>query len=242
MSDEEQAIKEESSIEAKVPLVLFSGGLDSTFLVYKLLQESDVDLLTIDSNCLPGTIYEAEKQVREDIINYFAEHKDCRPYRGVVRNVLRFTINTGGSLNNEGPRFAQPKYWLFGAVDVASGHKHSSVNIAYVSGDQIGPHIQRIAKAWKHLWSFSRNSDLIPLKFPLLYTSKRDIVLSIKGSEDEKLLDLIWYCERPIPLQDSQDKKFEPCGKCQSCCRMREVQLLIDYQAAQSIEMKISSD
>lgn len=171
----------------KIPLVLFSGGLDSSFLLHKLLQDGDVDVLYV-KGVLHDTKMEVE-QVRRDEIISIAEKQTGNK----VRN--RYLVNLGempfGGMACHS--FTQPSMWLMGALMISDSAIHSSLNVGYVMGDQISALLSNITAAWHNFQAFSKANEAIPLEFPLWQTSKQKILYDIHP----ELVRKVWYCEKP---------------------------------------------
>lgn len=183
------------------PLVLLSGGLDSTYLAFSLLQKTDIDVLYVKGRQSPLKI-EAELQALENIYSYFKEFCPYRIINIFVSDVSHYYFDDSNI------KFAQPSIWLFAAVNVIR-KSHSSLQMAYVLGDQITRYIDRISATWDNLISFTRHSDQ-KVEFPLLESDKETIINNIPG----ELRKLTWTCELPRKLKNG---KFKECNHCPAC-------------------------
>ena len=192
------------------PLILFSGGLDSTYLVQQQLTVGPVDVMYINGGQHEEKMAKELKQ-RSIILDKFAEfypHKVQAQYERLNSTQLQ-GANT---------KWAQVAPWLFGALAIANSKRHSKLMIGYVSDDgaYFGSHLRYIEDAWYNLQKIACVNDPIPIEFPLLSMSKVDILRDL----DKRLLNDIWVCEVP--------KNGKHCGQCNPCKLMTRV--LIDYK------------
>lgn len=183
--------------DGPVPLVLFSGGLDSTYLLSQLLMETEVEVLYVRGP--QGHDKERmEDLARSNILDWMAEH---RPYR--VREINSFRLPIG-MVTNDDVAFQQVLPWLYAALCTVNGKRHSKVVISYVLGDQISQELGNLQAAWTSLVAATHHRGA-PLEFPLSYVSKQTILEELP----ESLYEHVWYCELP-------DDGL-PCGKCPAC-------------------------
>lgn len=201
---------------AKVPLILFSGGLDSSYLLQYEMEKGPVDVLYVSAH-QHGNKVKEEFHVRKKII-----HDLTRLTGNYVRNEYHVEMVSYVKRGEESSwAFQQVHHWLLGALQVIDDKIHSSLLIAYVAGDQIVYHQEEIRKAWDALCQFSKTGDLVPLGFPLIYHTKREIFDKIAGS----VYFRHWHCETPPyrgddpngPSPRSMVHTREPCGKCVPC-------------------------
>ena len=211
----------------KKPLILFSGGLDSTYALICALQISSVDLLIVKSTRLPPGQY-AEELARNAIIDRIKKDTASGKLRYGIDNIHVVDLNIGFGSMIIGEKFAQLKYWIFSALEVVNPEVHSHVYVGYVSGDGIAPHIHDIKKTWKHLYKVTKIGK-VKISFPLLYLSKQDIVNNLRHSVNEDYLRMAWYCEFPNEITvgkgKNKRKEFIACGKCMSCRRMSGIEI-----------------
>jgi 7-cyano-7-deazaguanine synthase in queuosine biosynthesis len=187
--------------EDKRPLLLLSGGLDSTYLAYLLLQETNIDVLYIKAPIVEEKI-KAEKKALEKIYAYLNKHCKFKIIRKYEQDV------SGVQIGASSRAFAQPNLWLFGALNILE-KEHSDVFISYVSGDQIASCIDRLHSAWEHLVYVTKTTehDLI---FPFRFVSKQFILNRIPKA----LQKLTWTCEDPKVMKN---KSYRKCGTCVPC-------------------------
>jgi 7-cyano-7-deazaguanine synthase in queuosine biosynthesis len=197
-------------------LVLFSGGLDSTALVYKRLREGcTVDVLFIEAG-QHALKREAERKVMTAILQEFDEMIKYGEVSGNLRHrwtdvEFRWDVHNGPA---RGFAFSQVLPWLTTAFQAAipgSFVDHASVDIAYCLGDQISLEMYRIQEVWKLMWSIMRHDPMVPLEFPFMKTTKADMMQILPGY----LRKMTWTCELP----DAGDPDPTECGKCVACVR-----------------------
>lgn len=212
------------SNNGKVPLVLFSGGLDSSYLLHELLKESDVEVLYVKAG---------QCQVKQA--------KELAQRRRIVELLQELTGNyvlnwhevNIGQLFNHMPdhSWQQPAMWLAGALNHSTGRRHSKLVVGYVSGDGIVARLHNIERAWYHLQQFSKH-DPIPVEFPLSTTSK----LSILDRIHPLLWPLVWVCELPkeADVDGSGKREIVACGHCVPCLTMHGTQAMFERAKGQS--------
>lgn len=180
-----------------VPLLLFSGGLDSTWLLANMLETTDVDILYVTGPQL-GAKAVAEQAAQKRILAWV---KKNRPYS--VRNVFDMQTGNGVPVGVQ-YRFAQVLPWFYAAMTHATADRHTRVIIAYVQGDGVARHLTELRWAWDYLKVVVMERP-VELTFPLQDCSKADLIDTIPAD----LYKLIWFCETPV--------KRKQCGFCTPC-------------------------
>jgi len=184
-----------------IPLVLLSGGLDSTYLAYEFLKFGDIDILYIDGRQVSNKV-NAEKKALQTIIhtlNANSKHK--------IRNRFLATTVDLGFVRMQ---FQQAGYWIFSAMQAFDDRLHNKVCLSYVSGDSILASLSSIKSAWWDLAS-SIKMQPIPLEFPLQFVTKAQILTNMP----QELIDLTWSCE--TPMSDEAIDGYIACGYCDPC-------------------------
>lgn len=190
--------------ENPVPLVLLSGGLDSTFLAFKLLKETDIDILYVEGRQDPNKA-KAEKRALETIIPTLKANSDFK----IVNCFIAKNVDLGFIRM----QFAQPTYWLFSALHAYNDKIHSKVCMAYINGDGISSSLPYLKKAWDNLAAVVK-FKAVPLEFTLELYTKLDILNLLP----KEYIDNSWSCELPVVDDVIQNvPQFEPCGKCPAC-------------------------
>lgn len=201
----------------KIPLILFSGGLDSTYLLWKQLQKGPCDVLYVTGDQFPAKVI-AEKEAR---MSTLTQLNGTMEYQ--VRTEIEVEVNTATkrAFHNH-HKFSQPSRWLMGAMlAISSGH-HSELQIGYCQGDQIIAELEGIKQCWQLLQSFSNVGTPVPVVFPAVFQPKWRMLEELPAP----LLKHVWICETPL-LDTSVIKS---CGNCQPCKRHRLTLIEYDIQ------------
>jgi 7-cyano-7-deazaguanine synthase in queuosine biosynthesis len=208
----------------KIPLVLMSGGLDSTTLLYRNLMgsdDTDVDILYVDGY-QHGAKRVAEQRAIRKITRWFADHSKERHIRKMNN------LSIGQDYIGVNTKFSQMNHWMFGALMMINGNRHSRLEIGTVAGDGINLYQHSMEEAWKHLQYFTKIGDPVPLATPLALWDKFRLIDELPL----ELLDLVWVCELPVDengvgveftheavekLEKDDSIPILPCGLCTSC-------------------------
>lgn len=215
------------------PLIVFSGGMDSTFMLYKALLEGDVHTCYIVGAQSPDKV-KAELAARQRlfvIITMLTGNKvlsDTIVHLGFVKTE-RTTYDSIGQPhpktefgNFPNSSWKQAPQWMFGLVLVADGWIHSEIRIGYVMFDDINEHLIDMSNAWYYTSRFSKHQH-ISLTFPLSKTNK-DTILQDMPPE---VLQNVWICELPVINRKGQ---FIPCNWCPACCTIMQVIWMNEYK------------
>jgi len=197
---------------------MFSGGLDSSFILSTLLTYTDVHLMYVKG--IQGE-HKTKKELscREDIKAFM---HDFRPDHGILSDsIIEIPYNT----------LTQASQWLIGAADRFNGvdsNLHSKLIAGYVMGDSIGHILDNMKAFWKNLQTLQGVHETVPLSTPLIdaFIGKQ-FILGHTHMPDE-LLKLIWVCETPkvgkkeawFEDKDWYTDHLTPCGKCDACKRL----------------------
>lgn len=188
-----------------VPLILFSGGLDSTYLVSTRLQEGPVDILYVNGGQCRNKMH-LELEARDRLIekmNQYYPHKIQGQYELIDPVYLH---------DGKNKKWIQPNAWMQGAFRVLA-ERHSKLEVGYVNNDgaYFGMHLPKILEQWKAMLEVGYENGHVPLEFPILNMDKVSILENI----DKRLLKDIWFCELP--------KENGMCGVCNPCTLARQV-------------------
>ena len=187
----------------KVPLVLWSGGLDSTYLLYsKFLNGHAVDILSVslENN---DSIQKYEVVAMERLTELFLTEESLL---AEIQEHHKYKINTiPGNMY-----FAQPICWFFAALCVFDSTKYSSIEIAYVKGDDVWHHKHDLLEYMNTIIKIHCR-EKVEVLFPLEWHEKRQIIKDLQKTRlGIELLKNIRYCESP---------QETPCGECISCVK-----------------------
>lgn len=184
---------------------MYSGGLDSLGMIYRLL--TDPDYRDYDLHI-------------HHVHNRNVEHRD-RAEAVVVPMVLKELERLGYSfIYSESEIASQPYNGQFmydsDSINFFAGYICSTnPNIKRVAmGMQANDHNQalehRRVRANKILGAFTDVEKI----YPVLDMTKREIYDSLPDT----LKNMFWSCRRPI----YKEKSIAPCGECDTCVRLRE--------------------
>jgi len=206
-------------------LVLFSGGLDSTTCLFKLLSQTKDEVSTIyvdlDNNrhkswcerLAIGLLYDrAEKHIRE-----LSGHTEAK------------ASMKGGPGGKEGG-LAQPPIWMIHAaykLSQINTKRKKRVCVGYTRGDCAIAALPSIQEMWSSIWSMI-NSDPVPeLYTPLVKSTKLNSKNFLRKLERDhkglKILNTLWVCEEPKCVVSSKFVGYKPCDKCEPCVRAKKI-------------------
>lgn len=205
----------------KHPLIVFSGGMDSTYLLWKALEQGNVH-----------TCYLNATQSQDKVPMEIAARKLITPVlerltgnKVLTDSVLNYNkgkklyVTTDGydqNVNDPSPEdmtWGQAYLWIFGLLQLSNYRIHSEIQMGYILGDSISCRLDNIQQAWYHLQMFSKYKPL-ELNFPISLREKSQILDELP----RELIRHIWTCELPAVSVDAfHEKTYEPCGHCHAC-------------------------
>ena len=187
--------------------VLFSGGLDSTYLVYKNLKEGNIVYpiyIEIENN-RDKTIL--EKNRIELMYKEFAN--DFPDYMRYINYVMKTNVNA----REDSIYLKQVPVWIMGLL-FSQGIDVDEIQIGYVCGDDSTSYVQDMKDIYYSYEKISRK--LIHIDFPLLKTKKWEIIRELH----EKYHKYIFSCESPY-IDDGSEKdefiEYNACCECTAC-------------------------
>jgi len=193
--------------------VLFSGGLDSTYLVWKNLSDGNTVVpiyIEIGNNKVKTVL---EKNRISLLHKKFAKQFNTdKPYSECPLKDIEFVLTVDVCAHEESLYFKQVPIWILGVL-YCQGLEVDEIQIGYVGNDDAIAYLQDIQKIYKTYQLMSEK--LIPLTFPLFKERKHDMA---KVLPDE-YFELIFSCEnaRIIGSEDAELVKYEPCCECTPC-------------------------
>lgn len=197
--------------DMKRPLLLFTGGLDSTYMLTGQLEQNEVDVFYCVSPNITPEKQIKEKEQRAKIIKWANQH--CR---FKVRNDI--IVETNNSHIAGFDKLAQPAMWLYAALGAYS-EETSAIWIGYVNGDDVCQFVDKLKTAWDNLSHISRQHQ-VPLEFPLLQYRKEYLMKNMP----KELIDLTWSCEMPVRKSVRGKDKIVKCGQCVPCITRETVE------------------
>lgn len=195
-------------MERKKIGVLFSGGLDSTYLVWNNLKRGNEVFpiyFEIKNN---GDKPKLEKN-RVDIL-----HRTFHETFPDLIHPPRYVMNIEVTDINTNLHLVQVPIWILGLL-FSQINNLDEIQIGYVMNDDAISYIDDIKRVYNSYKSLS--DSLIPIKFPLQKYKKEMIVYELP----EKYRDLTITCEEPR-IKGSRDADilgYNACGRCPACIR-----------------------
>lgn len=196
-------------MKSKKVAVLFSGGLDSTYLVWKNLKDgNEVKPVYIEiQNNEAKTILEKNRieLLYKEFENDFNtnERKICR---------INYAVSAGVHAYGESLYFKQIPIWIFGMVFLQS-LAVDEIQVGYVANDDAISYLNDIQKIYKSYQSICE--PMIELKFPITKMKKWQMARELP----KKYLNLTITCENPTIIGSKNEKfvEYEPCCECDPC-------------------------
>lgn len=195
-------------------ILMFSGGLDSTYLAWRLLNNNDdpdgvhIHYVSIRNSCEP--LWKKEDEITIKIIRYFKEHNYNFQYS---KSKFEFFNHASVGFDSDLILLVAQKLCInsYGKrIDVLLGwnpYDLTRPEIALRSENHITQNI------WKALIKSTNKEHIInsELQFPLLdWNVTKDIMVKEMPKE---LSDLTWSCRQAIDI---------PCGNCHACIERKK--------------------
>lgn len=239
--------------------MLFSGGLDSTFLMYKNLKEghkvhpfyieisNNVDKIKIEKQQFLRLYHEFKKEFDN---NYRYNIED--PY--IITKIQIFQTYDSQLM------FTQIPLWLFSILYMS--HNFDEIQIGYVANDDAISYIKEIEKTYYSM-GWMVHGKLPKLTFPILKHKK----ITMYEALPEQYKKLVFSCEAPLIHDEMTDlnsdeikfyeryslnkflnesKKYytyDPCGECDTCRKILNTPDLINlYMEYQPVFKKLKTN
>lgn len=199
--------------KSKSVIVLFSGGLDSTYLVWKNLKDGNTVYpvyFEISNNEVKTKL---EKNRIELIHKKLKKEFDAdKPHYNSQLKEIHYPLTIGVSAYEESLYFKQVPIWILGIL-FCQGLKAEEIQIGYVGNDDAISYLAEIQKVYKSYQVISE--PLKPLIFPLSKVRKYDMAMELPY----KYRELIFSCENAtiIGSEDAEIIEYRPCCKCVPC-------------------------
>ena len=192
-------------MEQQIILAMYSGGLDSLGMIYKLLTDPEYKDYVLHIH---------------HIHHHNVEHRD-RAEAIVVERVLKELEHMGFSFVYSESEIASQPYneqYMFDtdSINFFAGYICSvNPNIKKVAmGMQANDANQRLEE--RRIRANAILAAFTPVEkiYPVLEMTKREIYDSLP----ESLRNMFWSCRRPV----YSEKNIAPCLKCDTCVKLRE--------------------
>lgn len=195
--------------------VLYTSGLDSTYLVYKNLKEGN----------LVSPFYVEFKnnsdKTKAEKYNTSKQHELLKDEFGdflcPLRDILALHIHE----YNYTTALVQAPVWIYAAQFIQS-YDLDEIQIAYVMNDDAISYLDDLQTLYKAYHALSHGEkEQIPLAFPLVKTSKKQILDGLPVKYRKHL----WSCELPQSVGTEEEPRYVPCnGECHPCRRYRYIE------------------
>ena len=190
--------------------VLFSGGLDSTYLVWKNLKDGNevVPIYIEITNNTTKTIL--EKNRIELLFKEFADEYNTEDNHKI--DCIQYVVQVGVCASEDSLYFKQVPVWIVGLMFCQSMGV-DELQIGYVGNDDAISYLDDIKKIYKSYGSIQEK--LTPLTFPLMKERKLEL-----GHElPERYREFIFSCENAtiIGSETAEFIEYKPCCTCGAC-------------------------
>lgn len=199
---------------SKKVAVLFSGGLDSTYLVWKNLKDGN-EVIPVYIEIQNNKVKTIMEKNRIALLwkRFYEEFNTNKSYYEMPLKPIEYattvSVNTGGS----GLLFRQVPIWVFGAIFL-QGIGADEIQIAYVCNDDAISYLDDIRKVYDS-YHIMCESTIKPLVFPLTKSHKHIMAHELPS----QYFELIFSCENAKIIGDEKAEiiEYEPCCDCVSC-------------------------
>jgi len=190
-------------------LVMFSGGLDSTAMLVRLLRGSG-DELRVHHVCMVNRERraEAEQQAVEHIVAYCRERYRAFRYS---ESGLDFAALEAIPIDYLSIAFVACQV----AIDTPRCNR---IAVAALQRDtDIVNRIERQRRVFDALYACYRSRKLgepeVEWIYPVYTATKAELAAELP----RELVDLTWSCRRPVQCGEGHGNKWRPCGVCKAC-------------------------
>lgn len=225
-------------MKGNLMLILWSGGLDSTYLLLTKLLEKQITSDSIVASTPIRTLSLNQKQIGGNANDLIARNKITDELKNLGYEFERIECAVQYDNSEHGIQPAgfdglvQPPIWLFMGLVHAS--EHENLAIGYVLGDHCMEYLPYLRHTTDD-YNYITKKD-IQLDFPLKDKHKWEIMLQWRKSPQIKhFLEMVWYCD------NQSEAGQDPCGKCSSCTQHKAAQLVVDTANCKQQEQKYTA-
>jgi len=201
----------------KTVLVLFSGGLDSTYLVYKNLKEGNrvqPIYIELNNNREKSIIERIQTQKLIDLFDQEFNVDTNRIYN--IAKPMQLLVNSSAPELT----FRQMPAWITGIMYSNELSEADEVHIGYVMNDSAISYLEDIKRIY-YAYQGIVNKKLPRLMFPLIKLDKP----MISNMLPERYKELTITCEVPRLALSGSGVKYFDCGDCDPCKRAVKLNL-----------------
>ena len=215
-----------AQIDDKDIYVYWSGGCDSTALLYKLATiypNNNIKAVSVISDGIYNA--KADSGARKKIKKKFQQLK--------IKNITYLTFKISYDYLGGYCGLGQPALWLSSLSSILTGTE-KAVCFGYVREDDIWHYIEPFKKVFYNMAQITGCVGA-ELYFPTAWMHKKDIVKYLKEYD---LLHLCNFCES----RESDDESILPCGYCASCRKMIYAEQEIAFEEQKEQETEVVKD
>lgn len=196
--------------------VLFTGGLDSTYLLYKNLKEG--------KEVTPFYI-----EITTNVEKTKMERRSCQKIWDLLRNEFGYKLNYMKDIVTIGISYQctgssalpQMPLWIFGCWQLQGYYRKelTELQIGYVMNDDAISYLEEMKKvyySYECLVDEHYEGGMIPLNFPLIKYNKKQIMDLIP----ENIAAEVMSCESVIEIGDDHYS----CGECNPCTKYKQME------------------
>ena len=184
---------------------MFSGGLDSLGMVYKLLTEEQYQEYDIHIHHVHNRNVENRHRAEAIAVNIALKELKTLGFRFAYSESEIATVAFGRHFLYDTDTM---NFFAGYIASVNPDIKKIAIGMQSTDGGNSLP--ERRIRAAKILEAFT-NAEKI---YPVMEMSKREIYDMLPDS----LKNVFWSCRRPV----YKEKQIIPCGKCETCAKLRE--------------------
>jgi len=220
-----------AEVELMTIVVMFSGGIDSTYLLwqYLLKKEADIHVHHIGLKNDKGNRWKSENRAVSRILDYMRKNVSAdfdfstsvldftMPYRGIADlNAVTFMgFHVAESLSGSADPISSDNLPpdIKNRLNKDDVYMAAGYHLDYAGQDWLActyPSVKKLESLWNHLKDNSKSlvRDMI---YPLKSMTKQETVLGLP----KEIRSLTSYCRSP-------DENYNACGRCHTCKQVEE--------------------
>ena len=199
-------------------LIPFSGGLDSTYLVWKNLKEGNHVTVTYFEIKNNNTKVLLEHAHRDHLIRTFSREFSDK----IKRSYFKYKITAESIENDYG--LIQVPIWMLGAF-MASNDKYDEIQMGYVMNDDALGYLKEIEELFNAYQPFSCKA-LPKMTFPIIKKQKEEMINELPP----QYLNFVYSCENPHIIDETNKEIiYSYCDNCVPCKRYGRISHFRDF-------------
>jgi len=193
--------------------VLWSGGLDSTFLLAQIAQKHGLETKPVNAVYINhfqlGRKPVKEIQARDEILPILTS-------RGLHIRDNFIKVSASDHIYHRQQKCGQPQLMMWASNLLPYVTKDAVIYIAAVRDDDVSDKTVELIKEFVD----ASNKFLgyaVDVVFPLRNLDKRYIFEWYEESHNREVYEKLWYCEKVASVPTFAVDVFTPCGHCRPC-------------------------